>query len=441
MLPLIAYHFFRAQWAFQHLRGERLRQYQSNRARRIANHAVAHSPFYRHHFVGRHGDVGDFPTVDKAMMMAHFGDFNTLGITENEAFAVALQAERDRDFAPALRGNITAGLSSGTSGHRGAFLVSPAETATWAGTVLGRVLHGLPRPGYRVAFFLRSNSNLYERVNGRVQFRYFDLMTPPLQAIAALNVYAPNLLVAPPSLLLVLADAVRRGLLTSRPERIVSVAETLEPRDKAVLEDVFGVAVGQVYQCTEGFLAATCARGRLHVNDDLVTVQWEPLADGRVTPIVTDLWRRVQPIIRYRLGDVLTLSNAACPCGSGFQVIESVAGRCDDACFFASTTGQLRRVYPDTVRRMVLIAHQGITDYAAVQDAPGELRVHITIAEGTDFGAVEHAVRESVAEVLAGYDSRTSRVTVVDGLPPTAPGAKHRRVIRRCESPPESAIK
>lgn len=443
--PLIPYHFFRAAWAFQHLRGDRLRRYQDARAGRIIAFARARSPFYRALYEDlNERDWRDFPAVEKKTMMANFDTFNTRGITQGEALAVALRAERERDFAPTVRGNVTVGLSSGTSGHRGAFLVSPPETAVWAGTVLQRVLHTLPRRGYRVAFFLRSNSNLYERVGGRVRFRYFDLMTPIAEQIATLNDFAPDLIVAPPSLLTALADARSRGLLSARPEKIVSVAETLEAHDKTLLEAVFGVAVGQVYQCTEGFLAATCPHGRLHVNEDLVALQYEPPWDGgahgeatpvspaskQVSPVITDLWRRTQPMIRYRLGDLLTLDSAPCPCGSGFQVIESIGGRSDDVCyFFDRATGEPRRFYPDTVRRMVLLADSVITDYAAIQTAPGNLQVHLAVADGTDFAPAESAVRESIAQVLAQYDCRAERIEVAQGLPPTAPGAKRRRVI------------
>ena len=122
--------------------------------------------------------------------------------------SVALAAEQSRDFTPTVDG-LTVGLSSGTSGHRGLFLVSPAEQAMWAGVILARALHTLPSPAApRVAFFLRSHSNLYQQVNGALlQLRYFDLMAPLADSIASLNSYQPHILVGPPSLLGFLADA------------------------------------------------------------------------------------------------------------------------------------------------------------------------------------------------------------------------------------------
>ena len=429
---LIAAHFVRARWRWHTLRGPLLARYQDRHARQIVAFARRHAPFYAEHWRGH--DPADWqclPTIDKRLMMDNFDRFNTRGVGRDAAMAVALGAERSRDFRPTL-GDLTVGLSSGTSGHRGLFVVSPWESAAWAGTILARLLT-LRRQGYRVAFFLRSNSNLYEGVGGRlVRFRFFDLMQPLPEAIAALNDFRPQIIVGPPSLLGFLADARVQGTLRARPERLISVAETLEPQDRARLETAFDAPVGQVYQCTEGLLAITCARGSLHVQEDLVAVQHEPLPGeaGRVTPIVTDLWRRTQPIIRYRLNDVLRLAPGRCPCGSPFRVLDAVEGRCDDVCYFDGDDGEPRVVYPDTIRRMVLLASPQIDDYRAAQERCGHLRIGLAVRPGADFAPVAAAVRATVLATLAGYHCRPPDLTIEEGLPPGTAGAKRRRVVQ-----------
>lgn len=400
-------------------------------------YADARSPFYHEHWQGH--DLHDWrslPPVDKALMMAHFDRFNTCGVAGAEAMAVALEAERSRDFAPTVRG-LTVGLSSGTSGHRGLFLVSPQEQAAWAGMILARALHGLRWGRTRVAFFLRSHSNLYAQVNGALlQLRYFDLMTPLAQSAAALNQYQPHIVVGPPSLLGFLVDAQEAGNLHIRPQRLIAVAEVLEPQDEARLGGCFGVPVHQVYQCTEGLLAVSCAHGSLHLQEDIVAVQCEPLAgeaDGpaRVTPIVTDLWRRTQPIIRYRLNDVLQLAARPCSCGSPFRVIARIEGRCDDLCYFVEPGGARRPFFPDTIRRSVLLAEAGIADYVAMQEWDGQLHVHLALLPGADPAAAQQAVAESVRAAVEQYGCRRPEVTVDNQLPPLSPGSKRRRVQRR----------
>jgi phenylacetate-CoA ligase len=183
-------------------------------------------------------------------------------------------------------------------------------------------------------------------------------------------------------------------------------------------------------------IAATCTHGSLHIQEDIVAVQCEPLDSSpgehaRVTPIVTDLWRTTQPIIRYRLNDVLQLG-PACPCGSSFRVIRAIEGRCDDICYFLDDHDE-RPFFPDTIRRMVLLADGTIDDYQAVQERPGQLRIHLQVPDDRFAGAAA-AVRESVNRIVAQYGCRPATVEIERGLCALPPGVKRRRV-QRVSSP------
>ncbi len=431
----IGWHFAKARWRWARLAQDRLAAYHDRRMGQIVAHAQQRSPFYRQHWRGH--DLADWrslPTVDKQLMMASFSTFNTCGIGREQALAVALAAEQQRDFAATV-GDLTVGLSSGTSGHRGLFLVSPAEQLAWAGTILARTLRLRWQPT-RVAFFLRSNSNLYEQV-GRgpsgwlVQFRYFDLMLPLEQAIGQLNTFQPDILVGPPSLLELLARELGAGLQI-RPERLIAVAEVLEPQDRQRLWGRFGVPIDQIYQCTEGLIAVSCAHGSLHIQEDVVAIQCEPLPGdpGRVQPIVSDLWRTTQPIVRYRLNDVLTLSQDVCACGSDFRVIERIEGRCDDIFEFPTSSGAARPVFPDLIRRMVLLASAEVVDYQATQERCGQLEIRLALRDGAEWAAVAAALDQTVRDTLATYGCHATDITITQGLLALAAGAKRRRVWR-----------
>ena len=438
-LSRIAISFIQARWRWHRLRGANLARYQERHAQQVVQFAQQHSPFYREHWLGH--DVRqwrELPTVDKQLMMQYFDTFNTRGILREAAMEIALQAERSRDFTPVLH-DITVGLSSGTSGHRGLFLANSWEQAAWAGTILARTLHDIRPRRLRVAFFLRSNSNLYEQIGGLlIQFRYFDLMSPLPEAVATLNTFQPDIIVGPPSLLGFLAAEHMQGRLKIHPERLISVAEVLEPHDKEQLEAVFQAPVQQIYQCTEGLLAVSCARGSLHIQEDIVAMQFEPLVGSnaagegvkRVMPIVTDMWRRTQPIIRYRLNDVLQLETAPCTCGSPFRVIRAIEGRSDDICYFLSRRGGTRPFFPDTIRRMVLLASPDITDYSVVQEQPGQLHIYLSVPSASPFSTIKQAVLESVNETIRQYDCCPAIIDIEQGLPPLEAGIKRRRVRR-----------
>ena len=100
----------------------------------------------------------------------------------------------------------------------------------------------------------------------------------------------------------------------------------------------YGCPAPQIYQATEGFLGISCEHGTLHLNEDLVHVEREVIdqSSGRFTPVITDLYRTTQAIIRYRLNDVLLPGVPECPCGSAFATVARVDDNWRCSTFLAS---------------------------------------------------------------------------------------------------------
>jgi putative adenylate-forming enzyme len=423
-------HFLAAKWRWKTLRTrENLEAYKNIKASAMIEYVSKHSSFYHEHWNGHElNNWQHLPIVDKHLMMQNFDSFNTVQIKKEEALEIALRAEQDRNFRPMLRGH-TVGLSSGTSGHRGLFIVSKQEQETWTGIMLARTLHSLKKSGERIAFFLRSNSNLYENIAQRewLQFCYFDLMAKLDDTVLRLNTFNPTIIVAPPSMLELLAREVETGRLLCKPKRLISVAEILEPQDKMRLETIFAVPVHQIYQATEGLLAVSCRPGSLHIQEDVVHVQLEVIEGDYVTPIITDLWRKTQPMIRYRLGDVLRLERQTCSCGSPWRVIKQIEGREGDVLEFSSKEGR-KRIFPDALRD-VMLQISAVRDYLVAQESLGQLRIHLETAEG--FDEVSERVKNEVLKLFAARGCHLDRLEIIQGLPPREANTKRRRVIRK----------
>ena len=332
-----------------------LRRRQKRRLRRHLRYVAEHSPLYR-----GMKKFSSYPVIDKAFMMEHFHRLNTVGISREEAEAFAVRAERERDFAPKLKG-VTVGLSSGTSGHRGIFLVSDREKVRWAGYVLAKFLPGSILDSMDIAFFMRADSNLYQAVNSRrIRFHFFDIYRDMEEHVRRLEALNPRILVGQPSLLLMLGAEAERGNLHISPQVVISIAEVLERGDEFYLKKVFRQKViHQVYQCTEGCLASTCSQGTLHLNEDIVYIQREYLEGRRFVPIVTDFERKAQPMIRYRLNDILVERKQPCSCKSPCLALEKIEGREDDMFSFLDEQGRERLIFPDFIRRCILFAGVG----------------------------------------------------------------------------------
>ncbi|HZH60808.1 MAG TPA: F390 synthetase-related protein [Metabacillus sp.] len=349
-----------------------LQAYQNKKIKKHLAFVLTHSSFYRNYYSDHLHEINweTLPIITKREMMDHFNELNTLGITKEEAFQLAIKAERTRDFSPKID-HVSIGLSSGTSGNRGLFLVSNKESAMWAGEVLAKLLPGSLMKEHKIAFFLRANNNLYESTNSsKISFHFFDLVDDIKSHMSRLNELKPTVIIAPPSMLRMIAEWKGNKHIEITPRKIISVAEVLEDVDKNYIEAVFQQTLHQVYQATEGFLATTCSYGVLHMNEDLLAIQKEYLDKdkGIFVPIITDFTRKTQPLIRYRLNDLLIERKAPCPCGSHFLALERIDGRCDDIFYGVhEETGKKHMLFPDFIRRTIMLSSDDILEYKVTQ--------------------------------------------------------------------------
>lgn len=374
----------------------------------------------------------DWPVVSKAEMMQHFDAWNTAGVSFEAAWALATEAERTRDFSATLDG-ITVGLSSGTSGSRGIFLASEAERRLWAGTLLARTLRGTLLHRHRAALFLRADSPLYRTVGSRrFQFSFFDLVEPMDVHWPRLRALRPTVIAAPPSVLTRLAAHAEAAELLAPPAIVLSVADVLDEADRAHIERGFGCRVGQIYQATEGFLAATCPQGRLHWNEDAIVVQkeWLDADRTRYAPVITDFRRTTQPIVRYRLDDVIVEDDGSpCACGSVFGTLGAIEGRSDDVLYLPGEHGSGHvTLFPDFVRRAAVLALPAGVHYAVTQTAP--LAWDVSFSEACDLAPMAREVDALCRRLRA----QVPTLRVVPWSPPR-PDAKLRRVRRQMATP------
>ena len=391
----VVWYFIRARY-LRHFRTRKaLRSYQKQRVLRQLAYFKQHSPYFKALSVHSFEDFRKLPLMNKAFMMEHFNALNCVGIDRDEALSLAIDGEKQREFSEKL-GGISVGLSSGTSGARGLFLVSDRERALWAGTVLAKFLPKGKLFGHRIAFFLRADNNLYETIDSKlIRFRYFDLLRDMGENLSELADYRPTLLVAPPSVLLGIARAMERGELRINPEKVISVAEVLRAEDAAYLKAQFGLSViHQAYQCTEGFLGYVCECGNFHLNEELVLIEREYLDAHRFVPIVTDFTRQSQPIVRYRLNDILVEKRGHCPCGNPATMIRYIEGREDDVFYFAGIRQKEVAVFPDFISRCVIYA-EGVQNYKALQDGSA----HVTVFLERESSATAAQIRREFARL------------------------------------------
>jgi len=335
------------------------------------------SPFYARHWAGLTDEQWtEFPLIDKSIMMDNLSDLLTVRLDVEQATKLAKKAELSRDFSSKI-GPYSIGFSSGTSGSRGMHFVSEKEQASWAGFMLKRGLDDSIFSRQKIGLILRANSNTFGSIGSkRIKFKFYDLMNP-LEEIHQLILQDKlDILIGPPSVLRYLAD-VRSPLQVSK---LVSAAEVLDEIDRKHIEDHFGKIIHQFYSSTEGEIAATCELGTLHLNEGIMVIQkeWVDEEKGWYHPIISDFKRRTQPIIRYRLNDILVASTQPCKCGDARESIDSIMGRQDDVFLLKKREdGDYEQIVPDFIRRAVMQMHPDITAYRAIQKSTDEIEVQL----------------------------------------------------------------
>ena len=408
------------KYRFKHYSTAQIQRYQQRRRQSVVRYAVEHSPFFRNHY--RDHDLDAFaslPTVNKKLMMDNLTAYNTVGLAKEEILGFCLEVERTRDFTRRLHG-LNIGMSSGTSGNKGVEMVSPREESYMKAALFARF--DFPKgEKINLAFMLRVSAPAFNFDRFGHKLTYVSQLASIETIRAQLAAIDPNVLSAPPSMLKIIAGEVEAGRLAIRPKRIVSYAEVLHPDVKEYLACVFGCPVHEIYKCTEGPIAITCSHGRLHINEDLVLV--EALnEDGTPTPpgqpcrrmIVTDLHKQVQPIIRYELNDIITLSAERCPCGSNFRVIERIQGRSDDLFWARNTrTGEWQFIFPDYVSRAIITSSELIDEYQVIQTSPSDVLVRIKLKDSAMQPRFEReALIANLGRLFEAYQCAAPRVEI-----------------------------
>ena len=183
--------------------------------------------------------------------------------------------------------------------------------------------------------------------------RIFSALAPVDQLVADLNAFQPVVLGGYPSALETLAREQQAGRLHIHPVLINAAGETLTTAKRHLIGETFGCRVGNYYGSSEAVgLTYECAAQRLHVNTDWYIIEpidehHRPVPPARLSDgvLVTNLANRIQPIIRYQMGDRVAIDPRPCTCGNPFPAID-VVGRTDDILTFQTPHGESIHILP-----------------------------------------------------------------------------------------------
>lgn len=182
-------------------------------------------------------------------------------------------------------------------------------------------------------------------------------------------------LIATPSYATYLSELIKKSNISIeglKIEKVLLGSERTTKNMKDMIEKNLKCVVTNNYGMTEFFgpgVSGECEfRQGMHISEDIVYPEiidpntGEVLEDGNQGELVlTSLYREAMPLLRYRTGDITTLSHEECSCGRTSVRMEPPFSRVDDMIVFKGIN-----IYPTQIE-YVLENIEGISPYYLIK--------------------------------------------------------------------------
>ncbi len=358
---------------------DQMRDYQSERFVRLARHAIRTVPFYqawssdsgvRPDDIRSIDDLGLFPIMTKDI----------------------LRSDPDRllsSEAPAKKHLISLQTSGTTGTPLTIYCTKRDRTHHYAFFSRLRAWFGLPPRSKRATFFGRiiqlpeQHSPPFWRhdlAQRNLLMSSYHLSEANLaHYYEKLVRYRPEEIIGYPSSIYAIAQHILQNRLPMlKPRLIITTAETLLDYQREAIETAFESTIVDQYGCAEmAVFASECEHGTMHVHPEHGIVETVD-EDGRSvvgkpgSAVVTGLINMTMPLIRYAIGDRITLAgpDARCDCGRPFQIISEIEGRIDDVLYKRDGT-PIGRLSP------VFKGNPSIVEAKVIQETSGDLTIKL----------------------------------------------------------------
>jgi phenylacetate-coenzyme A ligase PaaK-like adenylate-forming protein len=241
---------------------------------------------------------------------------------------------------------------------------------------------------------------------GPVRFCRIPVTLALPEIVERLNALQPAGLYGYPSVLARLAHEQREGRLRISPQSIRSTSENLLAQWRAAISEAFGAPIVDTYGTTEGLAGVSEPDGTFFTfNSDACILELVDAAGSPVPPgvaseriLVTNLANRIQPLIRYEIGDRFVRQPDSPHHG---HLRARVEGRADEVLRFGKV-----EIHPFVIRS-VLVKTPEVSDYQVRQTARG-----IQVTAQAEVALETESLRRRLISSLASAGLRDPEVEV-----------------------------
>lgn len=272
-------------------------------------------------------------------------------------------------FAADLKDVVRLHASSGTSGKPTVVGYTRNDIEHWAEVVARCIAAGGGKPGD-----VMHNAYGYGLFTGGLGLHYggekLGVATVPVSGgntarqITLIEDFKPRIICGTPSYVLRIAEAMKEMGKDPRQTSLkygIFGAEPWSEEMRRTLEETFDIKAVDIYGLSEVIgpgVGIECheAQNGLHIQEDHFLVEvinpetLEPVEEGQEGELVfTSLTKEAFPVIRYRTGDVASITREKCICGRTTTRMSRVKGRIDDMLIIRGVN-----VFPSEMERCLL---------------------------------------------------------------------------------------
>ncbi|WP_028992267.1 phenylacetate--CoA ligase family protein [Thermoanaerobacter thermocopriae] len=201
--------------------------------------------------------------------------------------------------------------------------------------------------------------------------------------------FYPSYLAGYPSCIKILADMQQRGEINIKPKKIITGGEPLSKEISNYLSSVFDADVIDYYGCTESIflgVGASWYEG-MYLMDDMNYVEVDEF--GRL--IITPLYNKIFPLIRYRLNDVVEGFDKDYRGHLPYTHIKRVVGREEEMMWFKNESGGRDFLHPLFIDDLDV---EGIKEYQFIKTSDESLILNCVKLPNAKEGVEEEIKRQ-----------------------------------------------
>ncbi|MBI2486383.1 MAG: phenylacetate--CoA ligase family protein [Deltaproteobacteria bacterium] len=208
------------------------------------------------------------------------------------------------------------------------------------------------------------------------------------------NDFQPESLIAYANMSRQLAQEQIAGNLHISPQAVFCASEVLTKDSRKLIHKDWGVQPFNVHATTEtaGIASEYTQHTGLHMYEDLVITevvdeQSKPVKPGEYGAklLVTVLFSRTLPLIRYEIDDSVRLSSYGCACGRPFALLDDIQGRMEEAIHLTNQPDGVITIQPNFFHNIMELFPVG--GWQIIQESNNTLRVLI-VDPSPDFNEV-----------------------------------------------------